>query len=187
MNSIDIKNLINSLENADANDDKVFHAVIRQSVQVLEIVASDLNRPFSCSIPSVQRWINGSSAPHPALRPTVYTELIKLANEKLSAMVNEDETMNNLDIKNLIADLEDADANDDKVFYTVIRRAMQVLETPTADVAEVIGVARPTLARWVAAASSPHPTIRPAIYRGLIRLANEKLEKMIDEEVVVGC
>jgi transcriptional regulator with XRE-family HTH domain len=60
-------------------DDELFVDVVRTSMDLLSITDTDLAERFGVSRPSVNRWRNGMNAPHPAMRPRIYKELLKRA------------------------------------------------------------------------------------------------------------
>lgn len=69
--------LIDRLISADPNDDKLFPSLVKESMETLELSDRDVAHAIDISIPSLTRWKNGLSAPHPVLRPHVYKWFIE--------------------------------------------------------------------------------------------------------------
>lgn len=70
--------LISDLRNADCNDDLVFARLVKRVMDFLDLKENDIATLFGMTKPSVVRWKNGTTAPHPAVRRVVYREFIKL-------------------------------------------------------------------------------------------------------------
>lgn len=58
------------------NDDVLFHTFIRRFMKELNVSNRDVASMMDMSVPSVDRWIAGRTAPHPAMRAAVYRKLI---------------------------------------------------------------------------------------------------------------
>lgn len=74
---------------ADLSDREAFSRVLRKGMDLLELLDSDLSERFDASRPSVNRWRNGKTAPHPAVRQLVLRYLrdrtAALLHRKLAA------------------------------------------------------------------------------------------------------
>ena len=69
--------------NANPKDTPIFHAVVSQAVEVLDVSHQELAAAFHVSRPTVTRWVNKVSAPHPALRPMIYDWVEAQARQRL--------------------------------------------------------------------------------------------------------
>jgi DNA-binding transcriptional regulator YdaS (Cro superfamily) len=73
-----------AVEGADVDDAATFHDLIRQAFALRVVVSDeDVARKFAMSRPSVNRWKNGRTAPHPAVRRPVYAWLAKEARRAI--------------------------------------------------------------------------------------------------------
>jgi DNA-binding transcriptional regulator YiaG len=61
-------------------------------------------------------------------------------------------------------------------FAGLIKQAQDVLEAEDDELADRLGVSRPTIGRWERGETAPHPIGRPGVLRVLIKLADEKLK-----------
>jgi transcriptional regulator with XRE-family HTH domain len=61
-------------------------------------------------------------------------------------------------------------------FAGLIKQAQDVLETEDDELADRLGVSRPTIGRWERGETAPHPIGRPGVLRVLENLADEKLK-----------
>ena len=62
-------------EPIDYNDDVLFQSIIINFLNMYFTTDRDLAKLFSISIPSVNRWKNGSNSPHPLMRRWVYATI----------------------------------------------------------------------------------------------------------------
>lgn len=79
MNTDALASFIAALEGADSQDDATFQALLAQGIESLQLVDKDIAHAFTVSRPTVTRWRNGESAPHPALRKPVFDWLERRA------------------------------------------------------------------------------------------------------------
>ena len=80
--SIDLSKLIRfeeSLKRANPEDATEFRRLLNEGIDLLTLLHKDVAEEFAMSRPSVTRWMNGNSAPHPALRPAIYRWLASRA------------------------------------------------------------------------------------------------------------
>jgi DNA-binding transcriptional regulator YiaG len=100
-----------------------------------------------------------------AARPMEYPRLMEGGREQ--------------DLSNLIDALEKYPARADRLdrtwFADLIKSAQKVLELEDDELADRLGVSRPTIGRWVRGETAPHPIGRPGVLRVLAKWANEKL------------
>jgi len=82
-------------------------------------------------------------------------------------------------LSELIEALLDYPAKSDRLdrtwFAGLITRAQDVLEAEDDELADRLGVSRPTIGRWERGETAPHPIGRPGVLRVLANMANEKL------------
>ena len=73
----------NKAKNA-INNDAEFQSFLIHSMFELKLKNSDLTKQFGVSKPTVNRWLNGKSAPHPAVRKYIieYLEHIRIARKQ---------------------------------------------------------------------------------------------------------
>ena len=72
---IDLKAYIASLQKADHENAKDFHAAVVHGMETLRLLDSDLAHQFGVSRPTVDRWRSGANAPHAAMRKVVFAWL----------------------------------------------------------------------------------------------------------------
>lgn len=77
------------LLSANSEDPKIFYELINKSFKLLEFSDLDVAVRFGMSKPSVSRWKNGRTAPHPAMRPPVYKWFAKRTKEAMDAICSE--------------------------------------------------------------------------------------------------
>jgi len=61
-----------SLESVDPEDTPAFHSTILKALELTLVMDEDVAHQFSMSRTSLDRWKNGTNAPHSALRKSVY-------------------------------------------------------------------------------------------------------------------
>jgi transcriptional regulator with XRE-family HTH domain len=66
-----------------SEDDALFADLVREAMAALELSDSDLARQFGMSRPSVTRWRNGRTAPHPAMRAKVFKALLTRVRSRM--------------------------------------------------------------------------------------------------------
>jgi DNA-binding transcriptional regulator YiaG len=71
------------LSKADAESDVTFQIVINLALKLLPMTEKDFYRRFDMSVPSMKRWINGTSAPHPIMRKRVFEFIESKINNPL--------------------------------------------------------------------------------------------------------
>ena len=76
--------LAQRLLSTDSCDDKGFRAIMADFEFVTNV--NEFARKFGMSRPTINRWKNGHSVPHPALRPRIYRHLHKLADTKIQEL-----------------------------------------------------------------------------------------------------
>lgn len=74
-----LSQLIVDLKEADRHDDAVFRSLLARATIELRLLDKDLARELDASRPTVNRWKNGKSSPHPLLRRHIYSRLSKRA------------------------------------------------------------------------------------------------------------
>lgn len=75
----DREELASDLRGIDPNDDIKFQLVLKKGVELFDLSVKDIAHEFTTSIPTVERWLSGRNAPHPAIRPLIYKWLEDLA------------------------------------------------------------------------------------------------------------
>jgi len=74
-----------STPGAIANDD-LFVELLTKAAEVLELTDGDIADAAGVSRPTVNRWLNRQSDPHPAMRRPLYKWIDKQAAHKLAAL-----------------------------------------------------------------------------------------------------
>ena len=77
-----------ALGEADPRDDAAFVKLLTSSLAALGKRQKDLAEEFTVTPSTVSRWVKGSNAPHPAMRPVVYGRLKELCKEHRLAVRN---------------------------------------------------------------------------------------------------
>src|SRR3954453_2678562 len=72
------------LEEFRPDDREAFMRLVREGMDLLDLRAIDLCEQFDVSRPSVQRWREGRSAPHPAVRQRVVNHLAERTRVQLA-------------------------------------------------------------------------------------------------------
>jgi hypothetical protein len=73
----ELKALRGQLRSADVQSDDLFRRLARESIEGAKVDVHDFSEKVGVSRPTVTRWKNGDSVPHPALRRTIYPLLRK--------------------------------------------------------------------------------------------------------------
>ena len=76
--------LRHAIEAASPASDKTFYEILAEGWEKKLYNEDELADLFGTSIPTAQRWILGFNAPHPAMRPVVYKELLHLVDKKMA-------------------------------------------------------------------------------------------------------
>ncbi len=67
-----------ALVTADPNNNQQFMHLLLFTMQELSLTVRDVAEMIGVSLPTVERWMNGQSTPHPAMRPPTYKMFVKL-------------------------------------------------------------------------------------------------------------
>ena len=80
----EIAQLLGTIEQAKVspNDNALFKLVIEQTLSLGVTTKTELAIYFMVSEPTIHRWSEGTSAPHPLGRPTVYRRINMLIGQK---------------------------------------------------------------------------------------------------------
>jgi hypothetical protein len=78
-----LADLLDRIERARRGDDAAFHAVIARAFELEVVTTSDVMHQFGMNQTSVARWRVGRTAPHPAMRDHVYTQLSQWVRAKI--------------------------------------------------------------------------------------------------------
>lgn len=84
-NVVQLKQFILSLKVRDPRVDSVFQEILIEGMNLLGLVDDDCARLFDVSRPTVNRWRNGSTAPHRAMRIPLCNVLKKEASKRIKA------------------------------------------------------------------------------------------------------
>ena len=81
-----LEQLLETIKRAeqDPNDDALFREVVDRTLRLGVVDLLDAATGLCVSLPTVNRWCMGQSAPHPLARPSVYQWLKKKIEEKLN-------------------------------------------------------------------------------------------------------
>lgn len=77
----DPNELLEALRAIDLTDDAAFQDVLINSMVVLRMNEQAFAAAFRVSRTTVNRWINGNSSPHPAMRKLLIESLIRRTDE----------------------------------------------------------------------------------------------------------
>jgi hypothetical protein len=77
----DLKKLVTDLEAASLGDNWVFRRLVCRTIELLGLSNADVAHQFGTSIPTIARWREGMSVPHPAMRSAVYGSLLEQVKE----------------------------------------------------------------------------------------------------------
>jgi len=80
----ELRALSSDLAKADPENREAFHALVGRVFALLSLKDEDFAHQFGMSRPSVTRWRNGSTAPHPAVRRQVFARLARRVREATS-------------------------------------------------------------------------------------------------------
>jgi transcriptional regulator with XRE-family HTH domain len=73
------------LQNADPKDDVAFTEILRSAIGLFQLSYEDVADRLNVSRPTLVRWKNGLTHPHPAVRPAIYEWLEQRITEALGA------------------------------------------------------------------------------------------------------
>lgn len=79
-------------------------------------------------------------------------------------------------LESLKKELETASSDNDDQFTHLINTSMNVLPLSVSEMADLIGISLPGVRRWMRGITLPHPLVRPAVYRMLLKKIKEKEE-----------
>jgi hypothetical protein len=82
-----------------------------------------------------------------------------------------------------LVEAERADV-DRREFSELFSSAMKILELDQEPVARLLKASRPTISRWAAGLSAPHPLARPTVFRELRKVAADRLRQHESAETV---
>ena len=75
----------------------------------------------------------------------------------------------------LIAKLKKVDSANDAEFASLVRNSMLVLGIDEMGMSSLMGMSRVSVRRWVSGKTSPHPVMRPQVFRTLLELAEREV------------
>ena len=58
-------------------DQQLFHQIMKTVVDEKYLSSVEISETFSVSIPTVERWTNGRTGPHPFMREGIYKTLLQ--------------------------------------------------------------------------------------------------------------
>jgi hypothetical protein len=61
----------NFIENANLSDDAVFASVVKEILDYFQILPGDIGNSLRVSRPTIMRWKNGVTSPHPLMREPI--------------------------------------------------------------------------------------------------------------------
>ena len=79
MNPTEFSLLAVRISKLKPDDDAGFQAVLNEAMNKMNVLEGDLAREFGVSLSTVNRWSNGRSMPHPAVRKPILESLAKRA------------------------------------------------------------------------------------------------------------
>jgi len=82
--------------------------------------------------------------------------------------------------------LRDIHPRDDRSFRWAISMGAGLLNLTHQDIAETFSVSRPTVTRWINGQNSPHPAVRPTIYKWMIDQSEEAIKENQERLEVVA-
>lgn len=80
------------------------------------------------------------------------------------------------ELKTILTDAEGRDVKRDE-FSELFALSVRVLELDQESAAKLFRTSRPTISRWAAGQSAPHNLGRPAVFRALRKVANDRLRQ----------
>lgn len=86
------------------------------------------------------------------------------------------------DVGQLIAQLSSADTTHDNTFKDLICRSADTLRLRDEDFSKLFSISKPSVRRWKAGKSSPHPLLRQHIFQTLEKKAGE-FQKMLEKGI----
>jgi len=72
----------------DTNDEPAFRAFLGDARVILEKSEGDIADFLTVSRPTLNRWINGRSTPHPLMRPVVVSKILGEVSSKVSVLAS---------------------------------------------------------------------------------------------------
>ncbi|ORU97159.1 hypothetical protein AWB94_30970 [Mycolicibacterium canariasense] len=80
------------------------------------------------------------------------------------------------ELKAILVDAENRDVKREE-FSELFALSIRVLELDQESAAKLFKTSRPTISRWAAGLSAPHILGRPAVFRALRKVANDRLRQ----------
>ncbi len=74
--------------------------------------------------------------------------------------------------------LKDADEKDNESFTRLLNQGVGLFGLSHKEIAEHCSISRPSVTRWINGKNTPHPAMRPRIYRWLQRKATTRLRSL---------
>ena len=81
-----VRDLIERISRANFDDDSVFQDFFQESIRFLELSELEASDGLKVSRPTVNRWINGASAPTRALRGPVFGWITKELRRRVARL-----------------------------------------------------------------------------------------------------
>lgn len=81
-----LKDYVPLVTQADVDNGATFHTVIQKGFELTVLTDDAIGQHFGMSLPSVDRWKNGRTAPHPAMRKHVYAWIEQRARQALETI-----------------------------------------------------------------------------------------------------
>lgn len=75
--------LLHRASHADIEDDQEFRSILSEAMKRLSLSDDDIAGALLVSRPTVNRWLEGKSEPHPAMRRPIYAWIIKLVQKQI--------------------------------------------------------------------------------------------------------
>jgi hypothetical protein len=81
----ELRQLLASASTLNVREDAAFQALMREAPEILEMSEAQIADGLSVSRPTYNRWINGRSLPHVAMRTPAVSWVIDQLNMKIKA------------------------------------------------------------------------------------------------------
>lgn len=92
MKNVKLEQFLKELSETDIDirDDEAFMKLLGEGKVLFGLTDHEIATQFEVSRPSVTRWLNGRNAPHPVVRPVIYSWLRKKAKYCLRQLGKEE-------------------------------------------------------------------------------------------------
>lgn len=164
---------------SDPENNGVFQEVISGVVKEGIFTTEELADNLLVSKPSIDGWTRGKNLPRKNIRLAIYAWLLEQINKKIYA-IDSAFDINLFVLKEIL----EVQYEEDIYFYNVVSIAINSGLFTEKDFAHEFDVSRSTVRRWYNGQSVPYSTLRPVVYKWLLK-KNQRIRRISPSEMTV--